>query len=127
MVVELVFIVAIASSVLLGYRIIERPLGTTKASIEHVKRVWQTLDVRCGDDFVLLGCEPKILKTLFQVLHPKTKGSLTHTHTLSLFFFFFFFFFLYVYNVKSTIWKTLFFLPFLLCLCANNGLMKNKF
>jgi len=37
MVVEPFFIVAIASSVLLGYRIIEQQLGTTKALIEHVK------------------------------------------------------------------------------------------
>jgi hypothetical protein len=85
MVVELVFIVAIASSVLLGYRIIERPLGTTKASIEHVKRVWQTLDVRCGDDFVLLGCEPKIFKNLVSSTTSKDQGvTNTHTHSLSL-------------------------------------------
>jgi hypothetical protein len=48
MVVEPFFIVAIASSVLLGYRIIERPLGTTKASIEHIKSVANPRCEMCG-------------------------------------------------------------------------------
>jgi hypothetical protein len=74
-----------------------------------MSRVWQTLDVRCADDFVLLGCEPKFFKNLVPSTTSKDQGVTNYnTHTLSLFFFFFFFF-LYVYKVKSTIWKTLFF------------------
>ncbi len=67
--------------------------------------------MRCADDFVLLGCEPKFFKNLVPSTTSKDQR-VTNTHTLSLFFFFFFFF-LYVYNVKSTICKTLFFtIPF---------------